>query len=179
MPRPRKPPGEARDNIVTIRLNDDEFDSLKRAALAAGVTYGEYARATILGRRPKAVPVRDRVFNQLMYELGSIATNFRQLETATGGASYGEWAAYIGDQLASRLLDRNELIPLIEDSMAGLNHAGQLVNDLAKKANSGADLKKRDVDEATAALKEAVKPLHDAVKPGAKRQHRDDGGRGR
>ena len=168
MARPRKNPADVRKNIFTIRLNDREFDLVKRAALDAGLPYGEYARETLLGRKPKAVPKRDKVFNALFYQLQSIATNFTQLEDATGDENFGKWASYVGEDLAGKILDRDELVPLIEDNMERINAAGQMVNSLARKANSGSELKKEDIDETIATLQTVLEPLHGAARSTAR-----------
>lgn len=164
MARPRKNPADVRKNIFTIRLNDREFDLVKRAALDAGLPYGEYARETLLGRKPKAVPMRDKIFNALFYELQSIATNFTQLEAATKDENFGKWALYVGEDLAGKVLDRDELVPLIEDNLERINAAGQMVNSLARKANSGSELKRDDIDETLNTLQKVLEPLHEAAR---------------
>jgi Mobilization protein NikA len=164
MARPRKNPADVRKNIFTIRLNDREFDLVKRAALDAGLPYGEYARETLLGRKPKALPKRDKVFHALFYELQSIATNFGQLEDATGDENFGKWKQYVGEDLAGKVLDRDELVPLIEDNLERINGVGQMVNSLARKANVGSELKKEDIDETLNTLQKVLEPLHEAAR---------------
>ena len=92
MARPTLAPTRKRSEVLNLRLSPTEMYDLRRRAAEAGVTLADYARATLTGRRPKPKPVKDRVMAALLYELSSIATNFSQLEDATGEATYAQWA---------------------------------------------------------------------------------------
>ena len=105
MARPTLKPHKRRSEYLRLRLTPVEMDDLRRKAMTAGVSMTEYARATILGRRPKAMPKKDLIVQQINYELTSIATNFRQLEAALDDPVYGDWAKYVGGELLDRLLD--------------------------------------------------------------------------
>lgn len=125
--------------------------------------YTAYARAVLFGRKPKAKPARDRIFNDLLYELQSIATNLVQLEDVTGDENFKRWARYVGGEMVERLLDRQDLAPLIEETLEQLNGAGHVVNALARKANSGKELEKAEIKEVLDILQEVLSPLHQAA----------------
>jgi hypothetical protein len=47
--RPKAEPGTTRDMVVRFRLTESEYRQVQVAALKAGLTVGEYARALALG----------------------------------------------------------------------------------------------------------------------------------
>lgn len=162
MARPRKSPQEQRRHVVNIRLTDAELAQLKTHAAAAGMPFGRYARDTVLGKRPRARPAQLIIFQKLLYELQSAATNFQQLADVTGEEVYARWARYTGGQLVEQLLGRNDLAELIEAQIEPLNMAGHTVNRLAHMANSGHDVPSELRDEAFEAMRAALEPLHEA-----------------
>ncbi len=162
MARPRKSPAEQRRHVVNIRLTDAELAQLKEHAAAAGMPFGRYARETVLGKRPRARPAQLIIFQKLLYELQSAATNFQQLADVTGEEVYARWARYTGGQLVEQLLGRNDLAELIEAQIEPLNMAGHTVNRLAHMANSGHDVPGELRDEAFEAMRAALEPLHEA-----------------
>ena len=163
MARPRKKPEDRLRNPIPIRFTEAEYKELKQRAFAAGVTLTHYARETILGRRPKARPASRRTLDRALNELRSIATNFVQLETATGDESFGQWARYVGGELIERIFDKPALLPVIESSLDGLNEAGQVVNQLAHQANAGVPLEQNLTGKAIEAVREATAPIHEAI----------------
>lgn len=162
MARPRKSAAEQRRHVVNIRLTDAELAQLKTHAAAAGMPFGRYARETVLGKRPRARPAQLIIFQKLLYELQSAATNFQQLADMTGEEVYARWARYTGGQLVEQLLGRNDLAELIEAQIEPLNTAGHTVNRLAHMANSGHDVPSELRDEAFEAMRAALEPLHEA-----------------
>lgn len=163
MARPTLKPHKRRSEYLRLRLTPVEMDDLRRKAMTAGVSMTEYARATILGRRPKAMPKKDLIVQQINYELTSIATNFRQLEAALDDPVYGDWAKYVGGELLDRLLDRPDLLPLMEDSIEIVNSAGQIVNALARRANVGKEIDDAERDSTLEAVRRATEGLYQAV----------------
>ena|GEM_PF-3462413 len=132
---------------------------------------------SVVGRKPKAKPARERIFNDLLYELTSIATNFTQLEAALEDENFGKWARYVGGELVERLMDRDDLIPLIEEMMERLNNAGHVVNALARSANVGKEIKDAEVKEVLGILQEVLEPLHKAAERPRENPHNNrDGG---
>lgn len=125
MARPLKKPSERRRHVVNLRMTDAEFDEFKRLARDAGVTAGRYIRETVLGRRPKARPQQLLVFQELVRQLQYIATNFRQLATATGDDRYAPWARYMGADFVGHILDKDDLSDVVEPQLDALNTAGQ------------------------------------------------------
>lgn len=170
MGRPRKAQKDKRRHVINVRLNDGELAELKKLAADAGMPYRRYARETVLGRKPKARPVRTLVFQKLLYELQHIATNFQQLAEVTGADTFTDWARYVGGQLVEHLIGRDDLADLVERQLDEINGAGQLVNTLARKANSGKDIDRDDRQEAFHAVKLALKPIVEALgKPAGNR----------
>ncbi|WP_420419647.1 plasmid mobilization protein [Pacificispira sp.] len=163
MARPPLDPQKRRSEYLRIRLTPSEMETLKAQAAEAGMPFTSFAREVLFGRKPKAKPARDRVFNDLLYELTSIATNFSQLEAALEDETFGQWARYVGGEMIERLMDRDDLIPLIEETMERLNAAGQVVNALARSANSGKEIKDAEVKETIGILQEVLEPLHKAA----------------
>lgn len=163
MARPKLKPYERRSEYLRLRMTPGEMEDLCHKAMAAGVSMTEYARATLLGRRPKAKPKKDLVVQQITYELTSIATNFRQLEEALSDPVYGDWAQYVGGELLDKLLDRPDLLPLMEDSIEIVNAAGHIVNALARRANVGKEIDDAERDSALEAVRRATEGLHQAV----------------
>lgn len=163
MARPFLNPEERRSAYLRVRFTASEMEVLRKAALAAGMTLTDYARAALLDKRPRAKPKPDRVTQQMAYELQSIAVNFRQLETATGDATYGQWAHYVGGQLLDRLLDRPDLARLMEEHIVPLNEVGQAVNAAAHRGNMEKYPTAEERDALFAAVRQATQPLHEAV----------------
>ena len=163
MARPRKAPDQQRRHVVNIRLTDAELLQLKEAAAAAGMPYGRYARDTVLGNRPRSKPAITRLFKDLLYELSSISTNFSQLADATGDDRYQEWARYVGGRLPEHLMGRKDLAPLIEEQLDQINAAGQMVNALARRANSGKEIEREERLEVIRAVRLVLEPIHEAI----------------
>jgi len=163
MARPPLDPQKRRSEYLRIRLTPSEMETLKSQAAEAGMPFTSFAREVLFGRKPKAKPARDRIFNDLLYELTSIATNFTQLEAALEDENFGKWARYVGGELVERLMDRDDLIPLIEEMMEQLNNAGHVVNALARSANVGKEIKDAEVKETIGILQEVLEPLHKAA----------------
>lgn len=163
MARPFLNPEARRSEYLRVRLTPTEIEQLREAAIAAGMTPSDYARATLLGKRPRAKPKPDRVLRQMVYELQSIAVNFRQLEAATGDAAYGQWAHYVGGELLDRLLDHPDVATLVEDHIVPVNEVGQVVNDTAHKANMEKYPETPERDALFDAVKRVTEPLHKAV----------------
>jgi len=163
MARPPLRPEKRRSEFLRIRLTPSEMKGLKERAAEAGLPFTAYAREVLFGRKPKAKPARDRIFNELLYELTSITTNFSQLEAALEDETFGQWARYVGGEMVERLMERDDLIPLIEETMERLNAAGHVVNALARSANSGKDIKDAEIKEAIGILQTVLEPLHKAA----------------
>jgi len=163
MARPRKALEDQRSRVLSVRLTAAEYDRVVAMARDAGMLAGPYARATILGTRPRSKPVVNLVFNKLLGELQSIANNFRQLADATGDERYLKWARYVGGHLVEEIIGRNDLIGLIEQQIDPLNGAGHTINGLARKANGGAVINPDERKFAIQSLKLALKPLEDAL----------------
>ncbi|WP_416799475.1 plasmid mobilization protein [Ciceribacter azotifigens] len=168
MARPALPPDKRLSVVVQVRMTPGDRERLAAQAKAAGVSISDYLRETAKGNRPRAKARRERVRTDISLELTRIATNLRQLETATGDETYGQWAHYVGGQLLDRLLDRPHLVRMLEDSKELLNSAGVVVNSVARRANMGKDIDPAERDEMLAILKTATEALHEAArdKPG-------------
>jgi len=166
MARPRKAPEDQRTRVLSVRLTADEYARVEAMARDAGMLAGPYARTTILGKRPCSKPVTNLVFEKLLYELQSIATNFRQLHDATGDERYLKWARYVGGHMVEQLLGRNDLIELIEEQLEPINGAGHAINGLARRANSGSVLEPDERKFAIQALKLALAPLEEEIGAG-------------
>lgn len=173
MARPVLNPEERRSAYLRVRFTHQEMRALRQAALAAGLTLTDYARAALLDKRPRAKPKPDRVTQQMVYELQSIAVNFRQLEAATGDGAYGQWAQYVGGQLLDRLLDRPDLTSLMEPHIVAVNEVGQAVNSAAHRGNMEKYPTETERDALFAAVQQVTRPLHEAV---AARKSRPTGG---
>ena len=163
MARPRKKPSERRRHVVNLRMTDAEFAEFKRLARDAKVTAGRYIRETVLGRRPKAHPPQVLIFEAMLRELQRIATNFRQLATATGDDCYAGWAKFMGVEIIRQISKKDELSDVIEKQLAALNAAGQQVNALAYKANGEMRFKPSERTAAFTALKRALDPIRQAL----------------
>lgn len=175
MARPPLKPEQRRSEYLRIRLTPSEMRGLKERAAEAELPFTSYAREVLFGRKPKAKPARDRVFNDLLYELTSIATNFSQLEAALEDETFGQWARYVGGEMVERLMDRDDLFPLIEETMERLNAVGHGVNVLARSANSGKEIKDAEVKETIGILQEVLEPLHKAAERPPARPGSDEG----
>jgi len=162
-PRPRLPEDQKRRRRVYARLTDAEFQRLKGMADAAAMPVSEYVRETVLNGRPKPRPRRSRTIEQAMTELQRIATNFQQLADATGDTAFGEWAEWVGSEVAEALLPREDLMDLIAAQLETINTAGQVVNALARRANSGDAVPAAEVDRACEAVETALQPLLEAL----------------
>jgi len=168
MARPFLNPEDRRSEYLRVRFTPSEMETLHKAAMAAGMTLTDYARAAMLDKRPRAKPKPDRVTQQMTYELQSIATNFRQLEAATGDAAYGKWAHYVGGELLDRLLDRPDLAPLMEEHIVAVNEVGHAVNAAAHRGNMEKFPTDEERDALFAAVRRVTEPLHQAVAKGGR-----------
>lgn len=163
MARPRKAPEDQRTRVLSVRLTDAEYAQVVAMARDAGMLAGPYARATILDKRPRSRPVANLVFQKLLYELQSIATNFKQLADATGDQRYLKWARHVGGHVVEILIGRDDLTELIQQQMPLLNDAGQMINRLAHAANTDQDISTESRRAALTALKQALIPLEQAA----------------
>ena len=170
MARPRKPDTEKKRHMVTLRFSDSELAQLRQLAKDAGVPPYTYVRETVLGRRPKAKPAQMLIYNKVLYELQSIATNCRQLADATGDALYKEWARLVGGQFPDELLGQADLSDTIDGQIASLNQAGQQINSLARKANQERPVKANERAAAFRALKRALEPIRQSLQAKKKKQ---------
>lgn len=173
MARPSLDPQRRRSEPLNLRLTAEEKHALQRAAAEAGVTLAEYARATLLGRRPKPKPRKQRVMTSLLYELSSIATNLSQLQDATGDEVFGKWAHYVGGELVERVTDRHELSPLIEEHLEAINGAGHMINAMARRANLGKELDPAEIEETLSILGRVLEPVHKVVKRSVRKNDDD------
>lgn len=153
-----------RTKVVPLRFTQDEWQRIQEMASAANLTAAEYMRRTLTSRRPRPVPERKAALSDLLFALQKIATNFRQLESATDQSMYGQWAQYVGKETVERVLDRPDILPLIIDSLPHINDAGQQVNGLAHLANMEEPIKAEEISHVLDQLKEALAPLHNAIK---------------
>lgn len=163
MARPRKAAGERRSHILNIRLTAEELGVVRVAARRAGLTCGRYAREAVLGRKPRARPAQGTVLQKLLYELHSIATNFRQLADATGEGSYLEWARFVGGQMVEHLVGRDDLAAVVTQHLDAINAAGRAVNSLARAANRGRTVEAAERRSVYRLVREALEPLHRAM----------------
>lgn len=170
MARPRKPDTEKKRHMVTLRFSDDELAQLRQLAKDAGVPPYTYVRETVLGRRPKAKPAQLLIYNKVLYELQSIATNCRQLADATGDALFREWARLVGGQFPDELLGQDDLSDTIDGQIDPLNQAGHQINILARKANQERPFKASERTAAFRALKRALDPIRQALRAKKKRE---------
>ena len=166
MARPKKAPEDQRNRVLSVRLTADEYARVEAMARDAGMLAGPYARATILERRPRSKPVTNLVFEKLIYELQSIATNFRQLYEVTGDERYLGWARHVGGHLVEQLIGRTDLVAQIEQQLEPINSAGHAINGLARRANIGDPIHPDERNFAHRALKAALEPLVDAIGDG-------------
>ena len=163
MARPRKAPEDQRTRVLSVRLTAAEYARITDMARDAGMLAGPYARTTILGKRPRSKPAATLVFQKLLYELQSLATNFKQLADATGDKRYLKWARHVGGHLVEKLIGRDDLTELFEQQFDDINTAGHVVNNLARRANVGKPIDHEDRQFALRAVKLALEPLEQAV----------------
>ena len=163
MARPRKAPEDQRTRVLSVRLTAEEYDRVVAMARDAGMLAGPYARTTILERRPRSKPAANLVFQKLLYELQSIATNFKQLADATGDERHLKWARHVGGHMVEILIGRDDLTELIEQQFEAVNAAGHLINQLAHSANAGKPVSGESWRAATSALNTALGPLEKAA----------------
>jgi hypothetical protein len=149
--------------VLSVRFTAEEYARVVAMAKDAGMLAGPYARATILDRRPRSKPAANLIFQKLLYELHSMATNFKQLADATGDERHLKRARFVGGHLVELLFGRDDLTELMEQQLTAINDAGHQINRLAHAANAG---KKPDPDiqrAALRALKVALDPLEKAA----------------
>jgi len=163
MARPPLDPDKRRTKYLRVRLTPAEKRDLERAAEEVGVTVAEYARAMLTGKKPRAKPPQHKAMTALLYELSSIATNLSQLADATGETAYRDWAQYVGGKLVEHVSRRTDLTPTIEAHIETINAAGHWVNSLAHRANMGKAFDLREARDALLAVRQAVKPIHEAI----------------
>ena len=163
MARPRKAPEDQRDRVLSVRLTADEYARVVAMAKDAGMLAGPYARATILDRRPRSKPAANLVFQKLLYELQSLATNFKQLADATGDDRHLKRARHVAGHLVEILIGRDDLSELMEQQLGSINEAGHLINRLAHRANSGDPPDPEATRFAFQSLKAALEPLEKAA----------------
>lgn len=159
MARPRKALEDQRTRVLSVRLTAEEYARVVAMARDAGMLAGPYARATILDRRPRSKPAANLVFQKLLYELQSLATNFKQLADATGDERYLKWARHVAGHLVEILIGRDDLTELMEQQLGPINDAGHLFNRLAHAANAGKTPTPDSLRTALQSLKSALAPL--------------------
>lgn len=163
MARPRKAPEDQRTRVLSVRLTADEYERVVAMAKNAGLLAGPYARATILDRRPRSKPAANLVFQKLLYELQSLATNFKQLADATGDERFLKRARHVAGHLVEVLIGRDDLSELMEQQLPPVNEAGHLINRLAHRANVDKPPDPETLRFALQSLKTALEPLEKAA----------------
>ena len=162
LPWPR-PKAAKLHNDITTRMTKAEVAALQAQAKAAGIPQDRYAHEVALGRRPKARPAKTIAHQKLVYELQSIHTNFRQLYDATNDKRYATWAEYVETMLVTHILRRHDLAELAAAEIPTVKLAGQVLNSLARRANSGHDLDPVVRKETLQAVKTALAPIHQLI----------------
>ena len=157
--RDARPTSWREDSRIAIRMTRAEADYLRSRAERAGITVGRYARAVLAGRRPRARQVRPLPIRALIYELQSLAANFRQLHTATANRAYEEWRRHVGVSLPLELTGPHVDAEEISRHVRPINRAGQKLNHLAWKANSGQFFSEVDEERVLDAVADAVEAL--------------------
>ena len=164
MARPPLDPDRKRVRKVEARVTEAEFEDLARKAAEAGVPLSAYVRETLLGRRPKARPLTERALQALVYELASLGANFTQLHERTGEVTYADWARYVAGDLPERCARYRDRAPMFVAHIEAINAAGQQLNRLARLANIGKPVDGAEMDRVLEALKDALAPIHNAVR---------------
>jgi hypothetical protein len=162
LPWPR-PKAVKLHNDITTRMTKREVAALQAQAKAAGIPQDRYAHELALGRRPKAKPAKTIIHQKLVYELQSIHTNFCQLADATKDKRYATWAEYVETMLVTHILRRPDLAELAAAEIPNVNLAGQVLNSLARRANSGFDLDPVARKETLQAVKTTLAPIHQLI----------------
>ena len=163
MARPRKKPQDQRSRVLSVRLTAAEYDRVTAMARDAGMLAGPYARITLLDKRPRSKPVTSLVFQKLLYELQSVATNLSQLADATGDDRYLHAARHVAGHLVEQLIGRDDLVDEQEVILDPLNAIGHSINGLAHKANAGGEVTADDRAFALRQLKLVLEPLGKAL----------------
>lgn len=164
MARPPLDPDRKRVRKVEARVTEAEFEDLARKAAEAGAPLSAYVRETLLGRRPKARPLTERALQALVYELASLGANFTQLHERTGEVTYADWARYVAGDLPERCARYRDRAPMFVAHIEAINAVGQQLNRLARLANIGKPVDGAEMDRVLEALKDALAPIHNAVR---------------
>lgn len=169
-PRPKK---MLHRHDLRLRLTDEEFAELRRRAEVSSRAQDTYARERVLGRRPRARPIRNFLQHKLIYELQSILTNFRQLADATDDERYDLWADHVKELLVGHVAMRSELALAMDGQIVHINLAGQVLNALARRANSGIEIDPAHRKDTLKGMRRALAPLSEAIEnlPPLKRKH--------
>lgn len=166
-----RPAAWREDSRIAIRMTQAEAENLRRRAERVNATVGHYARAVLSGRRPRARQIRPLPVKGLIYELQSLAANFRQLHAATGNRAYEEWRRHVGVSLPVELVAPHVDAEALARHLAPINRAGQKLNHLAWKANSGQFFSEADEERVLDAIADAVEALEaDLVSSGMGRR---------
>ena len=163
MARPKKRPQDQRSRVLSVRLTAAEYDRVTQMARDAGMLAGPYARITLLDKRPRSKPVTSLVFQKLLYELQSIATNLSQLADVTGDDRYLAAARHVAGHLVEQLIGRDDLVDQQEAILEPLNSIGHSINGLAHKANAGGNVTAQDRQYALSQLKLVLEPVEHAL----------------
>lgn len=81
-----------RENRLTLRLSDKEFEKLKKSAEKVGVPREVYLRMLILGTTPKEKPTAD--FYNMARELNSIGNSLNQIAKVANSKGFINVKAY-------------------------------------------------------------------------------------
>lgn len=81
-----------RNNRMTLRLNDEECESLAKSAEKVGVPREAYLRMLIMGTQPKEKPSAD--FYGMMKELNAIGNSLNQIAKVANSKGFINVKAY-------------------------------------------------------------------------------------
>lgn len=82
----------ARNNRVTLRLSDKEYESLIKSSEKVGVPREVYLRMLIMGTAPKEKPTAD--FYSMMKELNAIGNSINQIAKVANSKGFINVKAY-------------------------------------------------------------------------------------
>jgi hypothetical protein len=148
---------------IRLRVTAHELAFLRERSERVHTTLGRYARLVLAGGRPRAKSSIGNGVRRMVYELRSLGANFRQLARTTGDDVWSDWrkraAIELVRDVVTSKVSGQELHALIHP----INRAGQLLNQLAYKANAGKPFSSRDEDRVLNVVADALEELEDLL----------------
>lgn len=139
-------------------MTDAEFQAAKAKAARAGIAFAELIRQAVRNYKPPKPMAHDEAVYATIHEYNKIATNLRQIAAATGD-EVSTTAAASAERLAEAIsgLTDGSFPPLSPSGLETVREHGKRINEEARAANSGKEVRSEALTDALLQISTAMR----------------------